>query len=168
MNTQIAWCQLYEHELHVFNELHSDYNFVGLVLLAFAFSSYMFASLIIYKNWNGYNEQCYKNKKISYVGKSILTILTNILFLSTVILDLPLCYITWKSIGYSFYPVYTKVVQHHLKLHWSPAASYTYNIYLYKLILVMLAVECIFVFSPAIVLQIMKFIRGRQNLVAND
>jgi len=140
-------------------------HLIDPVATVLIFVFYFLTSIVTFRHWYDYSNQCYKNKKISYVDKAIITTLITILVLPTVILDLLFAYFSVKAQDYFFY---AKSIDLHDKVTQPPSASYIDIVYLYKLMIVMVIVQCILAFLPLIVIQTMKFVRRKQKVAIND
>ena len=141
------------------------YYIIVASLLIISFLLYLSGSVLIYGKLSCYTDQYYQERKISYMCKNIFIILYTILFLATFILDLLFVYFVWKASNYSFYTI---LIFNHVKVSHKISATFIDGIYLYKLILVMLAVQSVFAILPPIILQIMKFVRRKNNIAVNS
>jgi len=138
--------------------LHLAYYLIEIILfilLLFLFFLYLKINALIECLWHEYIEQHYKDKKISYIGKKIVTALR----FFTDVLVIFMTFFAWESLDYLFY---TETIHHHIKIPWLSSSSYISVIYLYKLTLAVLISQYIYAL-PLIVMQIMKFVRGEQK-----
>jgi len=142
------------------------YYYTLLVALLFLlFLVHFSLNTLIFQKWYYYTDKYYEEKKISYMDKNIIIILDVILFLTTLVLDLLLFYFVGKASDYKFY---TMIIYNHIKVSWTTSATFMDGVYLYKLILVILTSQYIFAILPPIILQIMKFVRRKQELIVNN
>jgi len=155
-----AQTQVILHKLEV-DALYGIYYLYEPGLFAISFILYLLIGITVVKCWYLYSEQYYKNKKISRITKTIITILPVISILSTVILDALSFYIECKSVNYAFY---TKAIALNIKVPWTTSATYMDIVYFYKLMIVMFITQCIFILSLPITIKAMKLISKKQEV----
>jgi len=110
---------------------------------------------LIERLWHKYIDEYYKDKKVSYIGKKIVTTLRFFIDILVIFMTLFL----WGSLDYLFYK---EVSSHHIKMPWLSSTSYINVVYLYKHILAILISQYIFAL-PLIVIYIIRIFRDKQN-----
>jgi len=138
--------------------LHFGYYIIEVIIFVVLFLLFYLCihiNALIEYLWHKYIEKYYKDKKVSYIGKKIVTALR-------FFIDILVIFMALFSLGSLNYLFYTEMTSHHIKMPWLSSTSYINVVYLYKFILAILISQYIFAL-PLIVMQIMKILRGKQK-----